>query len=645
MDFKKTLKFFIVFLIIFGWIFSGWPRIWQNPRIPPEIQEVKANTTGAVYPTLGETVSEAPWSDNTWTTPTNIYADDAATADVTAATFDSPDQTYVLKATGFDFSAIPDGSTINGIIARVNAWYANGAGSMDLCQLLDTSKAKVGTNNCSTAVALTTTDTTIITKGSASDLWGNALTAAWVKNANFGIAIGMTATAANADVFVDYVTLEIDYTPPLTTTIGSGTDPASATIAPGAAATDIDAFTFQTSTGTDAITQATTTFSADISAGISEVQITSDNGSTIYGTSTLSGTATSISLSGLTASTTQIQYKIRVVPKSHSAMSAPPGALYTATSTISVWTGTNAQNGSDSNANTLTIDNLSPNGATSVSGSAGDTANTINWTTSNSADFDTTNSSVILRWAAASAGSEVPTEGNSSYAAGNTIGTATVTCVISSAASTAQSKVDGTGGSAGCTTVALTNGQAYTYKSFQRDTYGNYDVGVLIGTFTPTVATVSCSSNISSTGFGTLTDSSISTAAPNASTTMTCDYAAGCVLYVKDAGSGSQPGLYKSTSPTYTIVSATATLSAGSDGYGLQATTTAAGSGGTLNINSIYNTTGNNVGGLSLTNVVLASSTAAITNREIIVTHKAAVSAAATAGSYSDTITYSCVGN
>ena len=171
-------------------------------------------TSGAKYPTLGETISESPWSDNTWVAPTNIYADDAATAYVTAPTFDAPDQTYVLKATGFDFSAIPDNATILGVICRVNAWYAKGSGSLDLCQLLDTSKAKVGTNQCATPVPLTTDNTTIITKGADNDLWGNGLTPAWVKSSNFGVALGMLATAANADVFIDYVTLEIYYSTP-----------------------------------------------------------------------------------------------------------------------------------------------------------------------------------------------------------------------------------------------------------------------------------------------------------------------------------------------------------------------------------------------------------------------------------------------
>ena len=50
-NFNKFLKIFIVFLIIFTWIFSGWPQIWQNPPtpldkylsepFPPKIQEAQ----------------------------------------------------------------------------------------------------------------------------------------------------------------------------------------------------------------------------------------------------------------------------------------------------------------------------------------------------------------------------------------------------------------------------------------------------------------------------------------------------------------------------------------------------------------------------------------------------------------------------
>src|SRR3990167_10774225 len=136
-------------------------------------------TTGERPPTLGESISEAPWSDNAWTTPTNIYADDGNTASITATTFDTNDQSRVLKATGFDFSAIPDTATIDGVIVRVNTWYANGTVSIDLAQLLDTTKARVGDNKYATPEALGTSDALIKTSGGSTDKWNNVLTAAW----------------------------------------------------------------------------------------------------------------------------------------------------------------------------------------------------------------------------------------------------------------------------------------------------------------------------------------------------------------------------------------------------------------------------------------------------------------------------------
>src|SRR3972149_10087168 len=103
-------------------------------------------TTGPKFPTAAETVAETPWGDANcqWVNPTNVGADDGSTASVTHASFDSPDQTYVLKAYTFDFSAIPNGSTINGVTARVNAWYAVAVGARDLLQLLGTARGTAG---------------------------------------------------------------------------------------------------------------------------------------------------------------------------------------------------------------------------------------------------------------------------------------------------------------------------------------------------------------------------------------------------------------------------------------------------------------------------------------------------------------------
>lgn len=156
--------------------------------------------------------------------------------------------------------------------------------------------------------------------------------------------------------------------------------------------------------------------------------------------------------------------------------------------------------------------------------------------------------------------------------------------------------------------------------------------------------TVSCSTSVASTDFGLLDSSSITTASPNASTTMTCDFATGCSLFVQDAGDSSNPGL-ATTSPAYLIPSVTATLVAGVEGYGIQGATTTVGSGNVLNLNPAYNVSANNVGQFFLAAKTLASSTAAITNREVLVTHKVAISGLTVTAKYVDTITYSCTGN
>jgi hypothetical protein len=158
--------------------------------------------------------------------------------------------------------------------------------------------------------------------------------------------------------------------------------------------------------------------------------------------------------------------------------------------------------------------------------------------------------------------------------------------------------------------------------------------------------TVTCNTATSTTAFGTLTTASVFTATPNVTSTLSCNTAAGCTLFVNDLGHSSNPGLYNSTSTGYLIASADASpLTAGTEGYGIQATTTANGSGGTLTINPKYNKTGSNVGGLLTSSTALASSTVPVASREVVVSHLATISGLTAAGSYSDTITYSCTGN
>jgi hypothetical protein len=290
-------------------------------------------------------------------------------------------------------------------------------------------------------------------------------------------------------------------TPKGTTTLSTSSDPAPATVAPGSGIRSAGQFALTTSTGSDTVTALTLTLAGSPAGSYAAIDSVSIRDTSCAGTlyfSAVAPSSDSVSFSGgtaLAASTGGNTYLICVTPKDHTLAA---GTYSVSPYSSTTWTSSNGNTRvtTDANSNALTIDNTAPSGATLTSGSAGVGNVTLNWTTSSSGDFDTTNGSVILRWTSGSAGSEVPAEGNSSYVAGDSIApSATVACVISSNSSTALSKVNGTGGSSGCTTSALTPGQQYTYVVFQRDQYGNYDAGVSIGTFTPTSASSTFTQN------------------------------------------------------------------------------------------------------------------------------------------------------
>lgn len=168
--------------------------------------------TGYILPQSVVTAAESPWLDDNWVSPGNVIARDGTEASITNNTYDNGDQSYVLKAYNFDFSGIPTGSTIDGVMCRIRA-RDSVAADIDLVQILDTSLAKVGTNMAATPVSVTTT-LADYEFGGATDQWGNTLTESWIKNSNFGVAFGMINRSNNADVFCDSIELDVYYTAP-----------------------------------------------------------------------------------------------------------------------------------------------------------------------------------------------------------------------------------------------------------------------------------------------------------------------------------------------------------------------------------------------------------------------------------------------
>jgi hypothetical protein len=194
-------------------------------------------TTGEVYSTgTGTTAAESPWDDVDFSGLTNHQSDNGIYVGATFAS--TGEKTYVCYVKGFDLSVIPSNAVVDGVTVRVEADTLSGTAEIGLLQLLDVSGSRVGDNKCATPQGVTTTDT-VYTFGGASDSWGNSLTAAWVKDSDFGVAIAYTNTSAGANAGrFDYITVEVEYhVPPQTYWIvapNSGwSDPTAAEIKAG----------------------------------------------------------------------------------------------------------------------------------------------------------------------------------------------------------------------------------------------------------------------------------------------------------------------------------------------------------------------------------------------------------------------------
>ena len=73
---KISITLVLIVTLVFGiWFYSGWPQIWQKPPIPPEVQEVQADTANKYFyfdssaegwsatagPSTSMTCSKKPW--------------------------------------------------------------------------------------------------------------------------------------------------------------------------------------------------------------------------------------------------------------------------------------------------------------------------------------------------------------------------------------------------------------------------------------------------------------------------------------------------------------------------------------------------------------------------------------------------------
>lgn len=165
---------------------------------------------GPFYPDSVNTLSTGSESANDWLTPGNVSADDGSEAQITAATYDSPDISFRMRAlvNGGVFT-IPVGATIDGAIVEIDRRCFAGSAADFRVQLMQGSSL-IGDNKADTGTAWPGT-LTIATYGGAADGWNASLTRSIV-NSQWGLALSVSATSANTDIGVDFIRFTVHYT-------------------------------------------------------------------------------------------------------------------------------------------------------------------------------------------------------------------------------------------------------------------------------------------------------------------------------------------------------------------------------------------------------------------------------------------------
>ena len=165
---------------------------------------------GPLYPAVSATSSVAPESSDAWVNPGNVGADDGTEAQIVAASYDAPDVSQRLITSAYSFT-VPGTATIDGVVVEIDRRCFAGSSVDSRVQLRNELGAIAGNNN--KAAGAWPATLSVATYGSATTLWGIALTPTIVNDTDFGMALAVQATAANTDIAVDFIRMTVHYTP------------------------------------------------------------------------------------------------------------------------------------------------------------------------------------------------------------------------------------------------------------------------------------------------------------------------------------------------------------------------------------------------------------------------------------------------
>ena len=159
---------------------------------------------GAAPVTSTQYAGSATTVSGTWTTPTNATGSTAAT--VAAFTSSTSGATAELDLSGFDFSAIPTGSTVNSVTVSVAQYVSNTARNLaSQAQVMDGAT----TIGALQTLTLTTTTTNV-------DTFTVSPTLTQLKSSTFKVRFTgrKAANTQSSSANVDYVSVAVNYTAP-----------------------------------------------------------------------------------------------------------------------------------------------------------------------------------------------------------------------------------------------------------------------------------------------------------------------------------------------------------------------------------------------------------------------------------------------
>lgn len=153
-----------------------------------------------------------------WTNSSNALVDNASAATVAGSFILS----HWLHITNFNFSAIPDGSTITGITVKFRRKVSASSNDFFVSDIrLVNSGSQLGNVKTYTAGNFWTTTATIETQGGSSDLWGWTPVLATLKSSTFGVQLAVDDDASGSETAsVEVLWMDVTYTP----AAGGGTD-------------------------------------------------------------------------------------------------------------------------------------------------------------------------------------------------------------------------------------------------------------------------------------------------------------------------------------------------------------------------------------------------------------------------------------